>query len=127
MSSEERVAQGVENRAEIVRSNVGNYESPTVENEVKFEIILAEVGFLARPTCKLQIRVGFSRTVLHPTACLVGSRAAPNLTNEDYLISQWKCRFMRLRLPKLTTATDELIKIQGVEPFVRMENLQCRI
>lgn len=52
MRSKEQVGQGIENSKRTEIANVENDESITVVNDVQFEIPLAEVGFLIKPTYK---------------------------------------------------------------------------
>lgn len=47
VSSGHQVTEGVKNRAKIVITNVNKDESTTVDLEVKFEIPLAQVDFIA--------------------------------------------------------------------------------
>lgn len=89
-----------------------------VDRNVRFEIPQTKVGILTIPTSEVQIGVGFTKTVLHPTKCRVETEAGPNLTNENYLKPQRKCCVKRVYSSKLRIAPKEVIEIQGVITLV---------
>lgn len=61
MSSEERVALGVQNSARTVEANLGSDESSNVDNDEQFAIPLAEVGYLAKLTYKVRLGIGLTK------------------------------------------------------------------
>lgn len=103
--SEKQVAQDVGIRSKIARTNVKKDEFTIVDTYIQFEISTAEVGSQAKPMFNNRIGIGFTRTALHLTTLLIGTRAGPNLTDEDYLTPQWKLLTKCLESPKLATAT----------------------
>lgn len=84
--------------------------------------------YLAKPTYKVRIKIALTKTVLHPKTDLVDTAAGTNLMNEDYLNPAWKCSIERLESSKLRTATNVVIKAQGVTPFLlHIGDVQARV
>lgn len=81
MRLEEQVTQDVRNNAKIVITAVENDESTTVGIELQLEIQPAEVRFLTEQTYVVQIGICLTKWVLHPTTCLMDTRAGQNLIN----------------------------------------------
>lgn len=46
------------------------------------------VAFLTKRTYKIRIKIGFTKTVLHPKTGMIDFEAGPNLIYEDYLKPQ---------------------------------------
>lgn len=62
MKSEEKVAQAVENSAKRVAANVENEKSTTADDDFQLDMPPAEARFFTKPTYKLQIEVGLTKT-----------------------------------------------------------------
>lgn len=88
LSSEKQGNKKVKIRARIVIANVENDEAFPVENDVEFEIPPVEVRFQTKLAYKFRIRIGFTKTVRHPTTCLVDTGTGQNFLNEDCLNAQ---------------------------------------
>lgn len=77
MSSEEQAAQSVGKSSKIVVANIENDESTNVDIDIQIEIPPAQMGFIKMLAYKRCIKIGLTKTVYHPTACMV-ERARPN-------------------------------------------------
>lgn len=87
MSSDEQISQSVKNTKTVIENGESD-ESTTLDIDIQFKTPLTKVGRLTNPTAKVQIGIGLTKTLLHPTACLVDSGERPNFINEDYLKTQ---------------------------------------
>lgn len=83
--SEKQVGQGVENNAKSLIATRKNEESTAVENGKEFGSPMAGGAFLTKLTYRVRIGVGFTKTVLYLTLCLVETRAGQPLFDGDHL------------------------------------------
>lgn len=104
MRSEKPVEQGVLDNVKIGIAYLGNDDCTRVCNEVHFQTPPTKVAFYQGLHPLFRFEIVLTNTVLHPTACLVDTRAGPNLVIENYMKSQTKFGYKRMESPKLKAA-----------------------
>lgn len=92
---------------------------------VKFVVPPWEVAFFSKPTYRVGRPVGITKYPMHPTTCLMNTRASPNWVDEVCIHLQWRWHFQQLPTLNLHTVTKQAITVVGVIPLIaQMEHLQ---
>lgn len=112
----------------IVMANAENDDSATVGNDAQFKVPSGEVVYPIRSMCKIRIGTGLTKTIVHPTGCLVDNGEGPDLIKKDYWNPQFKFIIELIESLKFITANTEVISIHGgILLVVHMGDLQTRI